>query len=191
MSKTALLLIDFINPLEFDGAESLQAPAVEAARSAAILREKAGIEGIPVLYVNDHFGDWTANFPDIVERAYKSKLGAPIAKQLAPHARDISVLKPRHSAFYGTPVEFFLSENGIENLILTGLQTHICILFTAHDAFLRKYRLWVPPEAVASESYSAGSLALRHMHAITKADIRPASNVHNLDDVFDRSSALA
>lgn len=167
--RGALLLIDFINTLEFDGAQALAPRAVEAARHAADLKRRAVDEGLPVVYVNDSFGDWGGNFSAVVEKCERSKLGAPLASVLRPVCTEPAILKPRHSAFYGTPLEFFLDELDVEGLILTGLQTHICILFSAQDAFLRRYRLWIPADCCAAETSELHDAALAHARRVTGA----------------------
>ena len=171
--QPALLLIDFINTLDFDGGEALAQRAVAAARNTRRLKRQARAEGIPTVYVNDHFGDWSANFSTVIGRCERARLGRQLVTQLRPMRGDLSILKPRHSAFYGTPLEFLLDELSVDSLILTGVQAHICILFSAHDAYLRRYRLWVPSECVASETADDERAALRHMATVTGADIRP------------------
>jgi nicotinamidase-related amidase len=176
--KAALLLIDFINTLEFQGAEKLAPRATAAARRTRQLKRQARAEGIPAIYVNDHFGDWSANFAAIVRRSKQAAHGKALATLLGPMDGDLSILKPRHSAFYGTPLEFLLDELEVDRLILTGLQAHICILFTAHDAFLRRYRLWVPADCVASASSALERQALRHMAAVTDAEVGSYATKH-------------
>src|SRR5436305_9486166 len=58
----ALLLIDVINDLEFDGGEKLLAPALAAARRIAALSARARRAGVPVIYANDNFGRWRSDF---------------------------------------------------------------------------------------------------------------------------------
>lgn len=185
--RPALLLIDFINTLDFDGGAKLARRALAAARRTRRLKEQARAEKVPCIYVNDHFGDWSASFDAVLRRCEQSRHGAALASVLCPERGDLSILKPRHSAFYGTPLEFLLDELGANSLILTGLQTHICILFSAHDAYLRRYRLWVPAGCVAAESAAAERAALRHMAAVTGADIAaytPRAAGRRLSDRF-------
>jgi nicotinamidase-related amidase len=151
-SRTALLLIDFMNPLEFDGARSMAPRALRAAARAAALRNGMHAKRQPVIYANDTFGRWEADFAAIVDYcASRGGASAKMAALLAPSSQDRSVLKPRHSAFFGTPLEFLLDELGVERLVLAGLAADSCIMFTAHDAYLRKYALWIPEDCVASE----------------------------------------
>ena len=187
--RPALLLIDFVNTLDFDGGARLAKRAVVAARQTRGLKERARAEGVPTIYVNDHFGDWSANFDAVLQRCEQSRLGSALASLLCPQQGDLSILKPRHSAFYGTPLEFLLDELGIDSLILTGLQAHICVLFSAHDAYLRRYRLWVPPACVASETAADERAALRHMAEVTGAEIRSHAALprrSRLADVFGK-----
>ena len=172
-ARPALLLIDFINTLDFDGGAQLAKRAVAAAQRTRRLKDQARAEGVPTIYVNDHFGDWSANFDAVLRRCEQSRHGTELAALLCPERGGLSILKPRHSAFYGTPLEFLLDEVRVDSLILTGLQAHICILFSAHDAYLRRYRLWVPGGCVASESAAAERDALKHMAEVTGADIGP------------------
>ena len=188
-NRPALLLIDFINTLDFDGGEKLAKRAVAAAQHTRRLKEQARSERIPTIYVNDHFGDWSANFDAVRSRCERSQLGGKLSALLAPMQGDSSILKPRHSAFYGTPLEFLLDELQVDSLILTGLQAHICILFSAHDAYLRRYRLWVPAECVASETAGEERMALRHMAEVTRAVVQPYSKLPRtalLKSVFDQ-----
>jgi len=175
-SRLALLLIDFINPMEFDGAEQLAPRAVAAARHCQRLKRQAAADGVPIIYVNDNFGDWSANFTAVVDKCEASKRGRALATLLRPDPTDLSILKPRHSAFYGTPLEFLLDELMVDRLILAGLQAHICVLFTAHDAYLRQYRLWVPADCVASERAASERAALDHLQEVARVDVRASSD---------------
>lgn len=144
---------------------------------------------MPVVYVNDSFGDWSGNFAAVVAKCEASELGAPLARLLCPVATDRSILKPRHSAFYGTPLEFLLDELEVDALVLTGLQTHICILFSAHDAYLRRYRLWIPGDCVASEYARQHTTALAHAAEVIGANVQPAAKYadRRLADAFAQS----
>ncbi|MGH8664578.1 MAG: cysteine hydrolase family protein, partial [Burkholderiales bacterium] len=97
--RPALLLIDFVNTLDFDGGARLSRRAVAAAGQTRRLKERARAEGIPTIYVNDNFGDWSANFDAVLQRCEQSRLGRRLVSLLCPQPGDLSILKPRHSAF--------------------------------------------------------------------------------------------
>ena len=56
VAGTVLLLIDVINDLAFPGSEELVAQAEPMARRLAVLKRRAAAAGVPVIYVNDNFG---------------------------------------------------------------------------------------------------------------------------------------
>ncbi|MEU4050728.1 isochorismatase family protein [Streptomyces olivaceus] len=61
MGKTALIVIDMINTYDHEDADSL-IPSVESALPRATgLLERARRRGVPVIYVNDNFGEWRSH----------------------------------------------------------------------------------------------------------------------------------
>ena len=180
----ALVLIDFINLLP-GGTSSLGARAVHAARNTASLKNRARAARIPVIYANDHFGDWRSDFPSLVRKCESaSRHTRALAEILCPGKDDYSVLKPMHSAFYGTPLEFLLDELAVRRLILTGLEADICVLFTGQDAHMRRFALWIPADCVASRSERRRSSALEFMRQNLKASTQPSTSVTRLQSAF-------
>lgn len=174
-SERVLLLVDFINPLDFPGAERLARPALEAARATARLKSALAAQGVPTIYANDNYGVWQSDFRSLVS-ACLGREGAcgEIARLLHPQADDLTILKPRHSAFYGTPLELLLAEMGARELVLCGLATDMCVQITAADAFLREFGCWVPADCTAAESEDARRASLAYMETVLKCDVRPA-----------------
>jgi nicotinamidase-related amidase len=177
-ADVALLLIDVINDLEFETGAALLEPALAAGRSLAALKRHARALGIPAIYVNDNFGRWRSDFQGLVAHCLGDGVrGAPLARLLLPDDQDYFVLKPRHSGFFGTTLEILLEHLGAHTLILTGLTTEMCVLFTAQDAYLRDYRLAVPGDCVASHDAAAHERALLHMRDVLRADVRSSSQL--------------
>lgn len=175
-SETVLLLVDFINPMDFDGADRLAPSAVHAARQTARLRRKLGAEGARCVYVNDHYGMWASEFRVLWKQCRAIRGAASdIARAIAPGARDFSILKPRHSAFYATPLDLLLEQLRCKNLIVTGVAADSCVFFRAMDAYLRGYSVCVPQDCVGAESFDLRDRALEQMARVLKADIRPAA----------------
>jgi nicotinamidase-related amidase len=174
-SERVLLLIDFINPLNFPGADRLAPAAVEAAQATAALKLRLAGEGVAAIYANDNYGVWQSDFHSLVSACLGME-GPPgeIARLLYPQAQDLTILKPRHSAFFASPLELLLTEMHARELIVCGLATDICVQLTAMDAFLREYRVWVPSDCTAAESREAKDAALAYMAGILKCDIGPS-----------------
>ena len=174
----ALLLIDWINDLEFEGGERLLPRALSAARATAALRKRAKQAGVPVVYCNDNFGKWRSDFRATLEHVLKDGVrGQPIAELLAPDADDYFVLKPKHSGFHSTSLDVLLQHLGVGTLILTGIAGNFCVLFTAHDAYMRDFKLVVPRDCLASEDEADNRQALEHMATTCKADTGPSSGI--------------
>jgi nicotinamidase-related amidase len=175
-SERVLLLVDFINPLNFPGAEQLAPAAVEAAQATAALKERLAAQGVATIYANDNYGVWQSDFHTLVSACLGME-GPPgeIARLLYPQAGDLTILKPRHSAFFASPLELLLTEMETRELIICGLATDICVQLTAMDAFLREYRVWVPSDCNAAESTQAKEIALGYMASVLKCEIAPSA----------------
>ncbi|MDQ6618412.1 MAG: isochorismatase family protein [Pseudomonadota bacterium] len=61
--------------------------------------------------------------------------------------------------------------------MIVGLVTEMCVLFTAHDAYLRKFEMWVPEDCVASADVGTNERALLHMRDELAVDTRPSTEV--------------
>lgn len=176
--SVALLLIDWISDFEFDNAERLFPRALKAAKAAAALKARARKAGVPVIYANDNFGKWRSDFHTLLEHCLEGGVrGAPIAKLLKPDAQDYFVLKPKHSGFYSTTLDLLLAHLGAQTLVLTGVAGNNCVIFTAHDAYLRDFRIVVPSDCIASETEADDRYALQHMEKVLKADTGPSSGI--------------
>lgn len=173
-SPRVLILIDYINPLNFPGAEKLARPALAAARATVRLRERLAAEKVAVVYANDNYGVWQSDFDDLVaECRGRDDISGEIARLIAPRPHDITLLKPRHSAFFCSALELLLKDMGAKELILAGLATDMCVQMTAADAFLRGYEgVWVPSDCTAAETTKAKTASLAYMKEVLKCDVR-------------------
>lgn len=174
-SRRVLLLVDFMNPLDFPGAADLAPFALEAARNAARLRLQLSRDQVPCIYANDNFGSWRTDFKDLVKRLQRAEGPArDLVRRLKPRRGDLTVLKPMHSAFFGSPLEVLLDLMGAKELVITGLACDMCVQFTAMDAYLRGYKLWVPEDCTASETEAAKLASLDFMKTRLKCEVRSA-----------------
>ncbi|MFE9564321.1 cysteine hydrolase family protein [Streptomyces sp. NPDC006487] len=67
---------------------------------------------------------------------------------LAPE--DVVMEKSKDSGFYETDLHERLQALGVDTVLITGMQTQICVQTTAADAFFRGYNIWVPSDCVVS-----------------------------------------
>lgn len=174
----ALLLIDVINDLEFDGGEQLLPAALEMARKLRQLKTRAAAARVPVIYVNDNFGRWRSDFRCQVEHCLEPGIrGREITEMLHPDPDDYFVLKPAHSGFYASSLEALLAALKVRTLILTGLAGNICVLYTANDAYMRGFNLIVPPDCTASNDARLNGQALTQMQTYLRAELLDSAGI--------------
>jgi nicotinamidase-related amidase len=172
---SALLLIDVINDFEFDEGEQLLKLALPVGKKIASLKRRAKEKGIPAIYVNDNFGIWRSDLNKIVSHCTREGVrGKTFCELVLPDKEDYFVLKPKHSGFYCTSLDLVLEHLGATKLILTGIAGNNCVLFTANDAYMRDFKLYVPSDCVVSQSKEDNDYALRQMEKVLKADVREA-----------------
>jgi len=177
-SPVALVLLDVINDLEFEGGELLLKESLPMARRLAALKTRAASLGIACIYVNDNFGRWQSDFTKQVEHCLRDGVrGQPLAELLEPGKDDYFVLKPKNSAFYGTTLETLLEHLQTDTLIVTGLACNICVLFSVNDAHMRNYHVIVPADCVASEQPTDTCQALGLMQQALSVEVCPSDQL--------------
>jgi nicotinamidase-related amidase len=177
-SGTALLLIDVINDLAFDGSEALVRQAEPMALRLAALKRRATAAGIPTIYTNDNFGQWRSDFRRTVSHCTsRSSPGRRVSQRLKPTSRDYFVLKPKHSGFFDTTLDTLLEALRIRRVILTGIAGNICVLFTANDAYMRDFKIFAPADCIVSNTSADNDHALRQLETVLKANIALSSDL--------------
>jgi len=177
-SETALLLIDVINDFDFPEGEQLLRLALPVGHKIAELKKRANEAGIPSIYVNDNFGRWQSDFKKIVAHCKgENSKGREFVKLLLPDQDDYFVLKPKNSGFYSTTLDLLLTHLTAKNLILTGIAGNNCVFFTANDAYMRDYKVFVPSDCVVSNSEEENQHALKQMQIVLKANVTPAEKL--------------
>jgi nicotinamidase-related amidase len=186
-SAVALLLIDVINDLAFEGAEPLLRQVPDMAARISTLKRRAKASGIPVIYVNDNFGRWQSDFRRLIGHCLHDGVpGEALARALLPDEDDYFVLKPKHSAFFETTLDTLLAYLGAQTLIMAGIAGNICILFSANDAYMRDYGLVVPADCVASNTPEENAYALQQIERVLKADVTRSTEL-DLDSLIARA----
>jgi len=174
VTDTAVLVIDMLNSYQHEDAEKL-APCVEnivepVAGLISVARER---DDVDLIYVNDNYGDFTANQEDLVRQALEGAR-PDLVEPIVPQEGARFLQKVRHSAFYATSLAYLLRHLDTERVILTGQVTEQCILYTALDAYIRHFQVIVPPDGVAHIDEELGKAALRMMEGNMRAAIVPA-----------------
>ncbi len=161
--RTALLIIDMLNDfIEADGKL-----VVESAKSSVELikkrLDKARKEGWVIIYLTDAHRQDDPEFDVWPPHAIAGTWGAEIIKKLKPKPKDYIIPKRRYSGLFGTQLDLVLRENDIENIVICGVLSNICVLFTAVEAKNLTYNVSVPRDSVASISDDDNDWALKQM----------------------------
>ncbi|MBW3608520.1 MAG: cysteine hydrolase [Actinobacteria bacterium] len=164
-----------LNEYDHEDAEVLIESVRAALPAMRGLIERGGHEGTPIVYVNDNYGDWAAGRPEIVERAIAGR-ARDVVEPIAPADGSWFISKARHSIFYETQLEYLLREQEIERVVLVGQVTEQCILYSALDAYVRRFNVAVPSDAVAGIHPDLADAALRMMERNMRADVTRAED---------------
>ena len=171
-SEVAMLLVDVVNHFEFPDGDRLLRNALPIVAALARLKERARTAGVPVIYVNDNFGQWQSDAGKLLAYCLRSECPArDFVGPIQPDSEDYCVLKPMHSAFYQTPLDVLLRHLNVSSLVLAGLATNSCILCTAHDAKMRDYDLTVVSDCCAARTLKEHQQALEHIRHMADARI--------------------
>jgi nicotinamidase-related amidase len=172
VAGTALLLIDVINDMAFEGSAALVEQAEPMALRLARLKRRAARAGIPAIYINDNFGRWRSDFRRTVAHCTRpASPGRLVSQRLRPNARDYFVLKPKHSGFFDTTLDTLLGTLRVRRLILTGIAGNICVLFTANDAYMRDLKICAPVDCIVSNTPEDNDHALRQIGTVLKGTL--------------------
>lgn len=137
MSTTALLIIDVQNGMFFE--EDPVYNSKTLVKNLKVLLEKARDSRTPVIYVqhNEREGSPLAT----------GSPGWEIYSDIAPHDGDLIIQKWTPDSFYQTPLDEELKKRGIQALVISGIQTEICVDTTTRSAFSHGYDVTLVTDA--------------------------------------------
>lgn len=104
------------------------------------------------------------------EHAMAGTPGAQVIPELAPQDQEFVLGKRVYSCFHETGLEALLRQNGINDIVLTGQHTHICMRHTTADAFFKGFEVTVPQDAVEAFTEEDHEYGLKYLREIYKAD---------------------
>jgi isochorismate hydrolase len=105
-----LLLVDVLNDVDFPGNSQLLKSIRALGKNISALKKRCKDARIPFTYGNDNRDKWRSDFSVVLSHCLRpDSPGRPMVSQLIPEASDYIVLKPKHSAFYATPLDTLIS----------------------------------------------------------------------------------
>jgi nicotinamidase-related amidase len=175
-TRSALVVVDMLNPYDHEDADQLVESVEAVVEPIAALVERAVGDGAEVIYVNDNYGNWNSSQETLGRRALDGRRPDLVEPILPPDDASF-VIKARHTIFYMTPLEYLLWRKEIDHIVLVGQVTEQCILYSALDAYVRHFRVSIPPDAVAHIHADLATAALTMMERNMRADLTPSGEV--------------
>jgi len=174
----ALLIVDMISDWKFPDADRLLRQAAGVAPRIAAFRARCRRAGVAVIFANDNRGEWRSDFRQVVEHSLAAGgPGAHITEQLLPGEDDYFVLKPKHSAFFGTPLDLLLQHLQADRLFVCGVASDQCVVATAMAARMRDYDVLVPRDCVAAPTATRNRCAIAHFETALALRTTPSARV--------------
>jgi nicotinamidase-related amidase len=165
----AVLVIDMLNEFVYGrlGGERSRAvvPCIKR------LLEHARNNGIPVIYIRDSHEEGDVELDVWGEHAMKGTEEAEIIPELEPLPGEVVLEKTTYFSFHDTGLDEILTDMGVDEVIITGLLTNICVKLAAAEAFVRQYSIMIPEGCVNAVSQEEHEDALQEMRDLYKARI--------------------
>jgi nicotinamidase-related amidase len=188
VGRAALLVIDMQHDFVDPGAGCYAVGAEETVPRIAEVVRAARAAGLPVIFTQEAhrpggvdagreldagagiaYPGGGAGSP-VPEHCVEGTPGIEIVDELAPEPDDLRIVKRRYSCFLGTDLELLLGNLGVETLLVTGVCSNVCVLWTVGEAFQRDYHVRVLEDCVAGSSLEENDAALLIMRALTTGE---------------------
>ena len=150
--QCAVLVVDMLNDffkdggaMVLEGGDILYEPIERLTTHARRLQ-------MPVFWLNQTLRPDDSLFNKRVVHCLEGSWGVGIVDDLTVAETDIVVPKRRYSGFFQTSLDLYLRERDIQQVIVTGVVTNICVRSTVNDAFFLGYDVFVPEDCVMATS---------------------------------------
>jgi nicotinamidase-related amidase len=119
----------------------------------------------PIVFICDNHEIDDKEFDMFPSHCVAGSSGSKIIEELDVRKTDKIIRKRRYSAFYGTDLDLYLREKGVDEIYLVGVCTNICVLYTAADARNISYKVNIYKDGVASFDEEAHKFALKEVES--------------------------
>lgn len=170
----ALLIIDMQNDFVLPGSPVTVAGALATVPTIRRLLDAFRARSWPVLHITRAYradgSDVEAFRRDAFLRGPQYLLpgspGAQIVPALAPAPGEHVLVKPRFSAFMGTPLDLLLRRLGVDELVVSGTQYPNCVRATVLDAVCLDYAVTLVTDACSAQTDAVAQANIADMAAI-------------------------
>lgn len=168
---SCLIIIDMLNDFVKENGSLIVPKAKSLIPNQKKLLDAFNRRNMRVLHLVDNHQPDDDEFKQWPPHAVIGTWGSQIIDELKPDSKGQVVPKRRYSGFFGTDLDLRLREKKIESVLLVGVLTDICVMYTAADALSRGYKVGVISDGTASSSDENHEFALKHMKEVLGATI--------------------
>ena len=164
--KTALLIID-IQDFYFSGGKMELVDPQPAADKAAILLKYFREKGMPVIHVK-----------------HESSSQSDIQKTVIPIEGEKIITKKEISSFNGTDLNDYLKSLGVKNLVICGMQTHMCVEGAVRAGYDLGYKITLIHDACATRDLKWGDevVPAKMVHLSTLVTLKNYAKVISVEE---------
>lgn len=164
MGGKAVIVVDMINDfttgvLGSEGARAIRKPLDD-------FLSKARKDGLQVIYVHDSHMPEDPEIPVWGEHGMRDTKGSEIDAEVSPKAHDVVMPKQFYDAFNETTLHNILRHHNVDEVIITGVSTDICVQHTAWGAFRNKIPATVLSDLTAAINEENHERGLDYMKTI-------------------------
>ncbi len=142
----ALIIVDMLNDFVDGRLANPKAQAIIAPLQRLLAHARD--EGWVVVFSNDAHQPDDPELRVWGEHAMAGTREAEVIPQLAPREGEIVSPKRVYGAFDFTGLNERLKERGVDEVVITGQHTHICVRHSSYGALIRGYAITIPRDAV-------------------------------------------
>ena len=172
-ARTALLVIDMQNDFLLPDAPVPAPGGLDLIPAIAQLGRACRSAGFPVVYTQEMHRSDLSDFGIELDfepaHCLEGTPGMDLVDGLEPEPGDVRIKgKRRYDAFLGTDLDLTLRALGVQNLLVCGVCTDICVISTVHHARNLDYRVVVLRDACAGtarERHEAALSCMEHVFA--------------------------
>jgi len=165
----AVIVVDMINDFVYGKFGSERARRIIPSMSR--LLEAARAKGYLIIFTRDAHKTADPELKIWGEHAMKGTSGSEVIPDLNIQKGDHVIEKSTYSSFFNTELDSVLKRHGVDEVIIVGVTTDICVRHTAADAFFRGYKVIIPKECVQTISDEIQERALDEMKRLYHAEI--------------------
>jgi len=152
-SRAAILVVDMLNEFLEPGGEMVLLEGRRVIEPINRLLAASREMGMRVVWLCDeHPIPEDREFKKRVPHCIGGTWNAAIIEAMDVAPNELRIAKRRYSGFFGTDLDLRLREWGVQQVVVTGVVTNICVRSTVHDAYFLGYDVFVPEDCVSATS---------------------------------------